>query len=500
MKRTALIILDGWGVSESNHGNAIMAASPMNFQALKEKYAYTTLECSGEAVGLPDGQMGNSEVGHLNIGAGRVVYQPLLRITREMSSGEFYTIKEVEKAFSSATRKGKVHFLGLLSDGGVHSHIEHLFSMIRKADEIGVGEIYVHAFLDGRDTDPHSGKGFLLQTQKLMEEIGHGSIATVSGRYYAMDRDNRWERVKAAYDTLVGNESAKADSVIQYIDDSYEQGITDEFVVPALVDEKGIILPGDVVIFYNFRPDRAREMTRALTQTSFDAFEAKLLMLEYYCMSVYDDTFEDVHVFYPNETIQKTLGSLLSQLGLRQFRVAETEKYPHITFFFNGGREEPFVGETRTLIHSPKVATYDLQPSMSAYEVKDEFIHALRKGEAHFYLVNFANPDMVGHTGDFTATVKAIQTVDKCLGEITEVLEEEGISFIITADHGNAEEMIGSHSETLTMHSTNPVPFILSLPKETNLREDGILSDIAPTILKLLDIEIPKEYTGRSLF
>lgn len=500
MKSAALIILDGWGDSNDSYGNAIMAAEPTTFYRLKEKYPHTTLLSGGEAVGLPEGQMGNSEVGHLNIGAGRVVYQPLLRIKRDMDSGVFYDIPEVKKAFSHAKEKKKMHFLGLLSDGGVHSHTEHLYSMMRKAKEMGVEKVYIHAFLDGRDTDPHSGKRFLAETEALMRELQLGSIATISGRYYAMDRDNRWERVKLAYDALVGNETVQASTALEYIESSYAEDITDEFVLPARIDPEGIIRPGDVVVFYNFRPDRAREMTNALTQKSFDAFEHSDLLLDYYCMSVYDDTFEDVHIFYPHETIENTMGSVLSQMGLKQFRVAETEKYPHITFFFNGGREEPFEGEMRILVHSPKVATYDLQPSMSAYEVKDALIQAVREGGYAFYLLNFANPDMVGHTGDFEATVKAIRTVDACLAEIVAALEEEGVSFIITADHGNAEKMLGSQGEKLTMHSTNPVPVILSLPKDTPLRKDGILSDVAPTLFKMIGLESPDEFTGKSLY
>lgn len=500
MKSAALIILDGWGHREEPSGNAVLAADPKNYFALKEKYAFSTLEASGEAVGLPDGQMGNSEVGHLNIGAGRVVYQPLVRIEREMNSGEFYEIPLVAQAFERAVEKKRIHFLGLLSDGGVHSHLRHLFSLLNKTKELGIPEVYVHAFLDGRDTDPQSGIGFVEETEQLLENNGNGSLASISGRYYAMDRDNRWERVKKAYDVLVGKQAPEEKTAQEFLRASYESGVSDEFVLPGLIDPQGVIRPGDVVFFYNFRPDRAREMTRALTQRSFSEFEHEKLLLDYYCMSEYDATFEDVHVIYPNEAIDNTLGSVLSEAGLRQFRTAETEKYPHITFFFNGGRETPFDGEQRVLVHSPKVATYDLQPSMSAQGVKDALLAAVEEGGYSFYLVNFANPDMVGHTGVFEAAVEAIKTVDECLGEITTLLEEKDIPFIITADHGNAEQMYGSHSEVLTMHSTNPVPLIVSLPKKTPLREDGILSDLAPTILKLIGREIPKEFTGTPLY
>ncbi|NLY72630.1 MAG: 2,3-bisphosphoglycerate-independent phosphoglycerate mutase [Tissierellia bacterium] len=497
--KTALIILDGYGQAVEGPGNAARAASTPVLDELFKKYPTGSLDASGEAVGLPPGQMGNSEVGHLNIGAGRVVYQPLLRITRDMADGSFFERPVVKEAFDPDF-SGSLHLLGLVSPGGVHSHMDHLKGLLDYAKKRGLERVYVHGFLDGRDTPPDSGLTNVKEIRAHMDRIGLGSFASISGRYYAMDRDKRWERVKLAYDVLVYGRGQYLDPV-EGIRKSYSEGVYDEFVFPFVADKEGLIRPGDRVVFFNFRPDRARELTMALSQEGFDGFEVEDLELDYYTMTEYSKEYEGIKVFYPPETIDETLGQVLAEKGLKQYRTAETEKYPHITFFFNGSRELPFEGEDRLLVASPKVATYDLQPEMSAYEVTEGLVKRLKENQHDFYLVNFANPDMVGHTGSFEAAKKAVEAVDQCLGRIIPLLEEKKIAFIITADHGNAEEMIlPSSGEASTQHSLNPVPLIIGGLGDIEIREGGRLSDLAPTILKILELDSPEQMTGQALY
>lgn len=497
--KAALIILDGLGLAPQGPGNAVRAASTPNLDRLFRDYPSTSLGASGEAVGLPRGQMGNSEVGHLNIGAGRVVYQPLLRISREMEDGSFFEKGLVKEALDPSF-EGKTHFLGLISPGGVHSHNDHLKGLLGEAKRRGLGRVYVHGFLDGRDTPPSSGLEDLRDLGNFMEELGLGRFATISGRYYAMDRDKRWERIKLAYDALVHGLGERY-SPLEGVEKSYKEGVYDEFVLPFICDEEGLIAPGDRVIFFNFRPDRARELTEALSQKNFQGFEADDLMLDYYTMSEYSKDYEGIKVFYPPESLKDTLGEVLSREGLRQYRSAETEKYPHITFFFNGSRELPFPGEDRLLVPSPRVATYDLMPEMSAEGVTQGLLEKLEDNNYDFYLINFANPDMVGHSGSFDAARKAVETVDQCLGRIVPLLEEKKIAFFITADHGNAEEMIlPSSGEASTQHSLNPVPLIVGGLGPIDLRNGGILSDLAPSILKTLNVEVPELMSGKVLF
>ncbi|HHT21522.1 MAG TPA: 2,3-bisphosphoglycerate-independent phosphoglycerate mutase [Tissierellia bacterium] len=501
MKPTALIILDGWGVRAEPEGNAIIQAHPKNFLRLKADHPYGEISASGLDVGLPAGQMGNSEVGHLNIGAGRVVYQPLTQIHRDLEDGTLYRNPTFVQAFARAKASGqKFHFLGLLSDGGVHSHIDHLKGMLRYAKQVGLERVYVHAFLDGRDTLPTSGKGYLEELQTTMREYGLGKIATVSGRYYAMDRDRRWERVEKAYLALVEGEGETATDVSRAMDESYERGITDEFFLPTVIDRDGLIEDGDTVLFFNFRPDRAREMSTVLTDPTFEAFPVQRMSLDYYGLTQYDTEFQNVKVIYEPQSFVNTMGEYLSNLEFRQFRIAETEKYAHVTFFFNGGREEPFSGEERVLIPSPKVATYDLEPAMSAEGIKDRFIQAIQEKNHDFYLCNFANPDMVGHTGVMPAAIQAIQTVDGCLGEVVAALRQAGVQVLITADHGNSEEMIDpATDDVLTAHTTNPVPLIIIADDVETIEPGGRLADLSPTILDLMGLEQPKEMTGHSL-
>ncbi|WP_459129998.1 2,3-bisphosphoglycerate-independent phosphoglycerate mutase [Guggenheimella bovis] len=490
MNKAALIILDGWGETVLTRGNAVLEAHATYFNRLLNECPRGTLRTDGLFVGLPEGQMGNSEVGHMNIGAGRVIYQPLTRISKDLTDGTLEQNESFQEIFRLAKVHGRrLHILGLISDGGVHSHIEHVKGIleIAKREEVVT---YVHAFMDGRDTPPTSGAHYL-------EEL-NGPIATVSGRYYAMDRDNRWERIKESYDAIVYGKGERVASAVEGVKKSYEAGVTDEFIKPFIVDPEGLIRKDDVVFFINFRPDRAREITRALTQPDFNEFPHEALDLHYFTMTEYDHTLQVLTVIYPPKGIENTLGEYLSNLGLKQFRIAETEKYAHVTFFFNGGREEPFVGEERRLIPSPKVATYDLQPEMSAEGVKNALVEALKEERADFYLCNFANPDMVGHTGVFEAAVQAIKKVDACLEEIVECCKEKGISVIITADHGNAEEMIDESGNVLTSHSLNPVPFLI-VGETGTIRTGGKLADIAPTVLDLMDIQKPEEMTGESL-
>ncbi|NLP43210.1 MAG: 2,3-bisphosphoglycerate-independent phosphoglycerate mutase [Peptococcaceae bacterium] len=507
-KPVLLMILDGWGCNQDEFGNAIHQANIANFRKYKETYPTTRLMASGDAVGLPKGQMGNSEVGHLNIGAGRIVYQELTRIFKAIEDNSLQQNEVLLTAMKRAQENGKaLHFLGLLSDGGVHSHIDHLFALLDMAVQVGVEKIFVHPILDGRDVLPQSAKGFVSALEQKLEQLGKGKIATVSGRYYAMDRDKRWDRVEKAYLALTSGEGYMDANALSAVENSYENKITDEFVVPTvIVDDKGQpigpIQDDDSVIFFNFRADRAREITRAFVDLEFSGFERLVRpKVHYVCMTEYDATI-DCPVAFPPQNLDNTLGEVLAQTGLKQLRIAETEKYAHVTFFFNGGIEEPEEGEDRILIPSPEVATYNLKPEMSAYEVTSTLLAKLDEDKYDVIILNFANPDMVGHTGFFDAAIQAVETVDKCLGQIVEKVRQKGGTTIITADHGNAESMIDSQTNSpLTAHTTNMVPFILvsESHKGQSLREGGALCDIAPTMLEIMDLEVPPEMTGKSL-
>ncbi|OAG28701.1 2,3-bisphosphoglycerate-independent phosphoglycerate mutase [Thermodesulfatator autotrophicus] len=508
-----LIILDGWGYREEIEGNAIRLAGTPNLDALKETYPFTLLKCSGEAVGLPEGQMGNSEVGHLNIGAGRIVYQDLTRINMAIKDGSFFENPVLKEAFARARETGgKVHLLGLVSDGGVHSSLEHLFALLELAKREGLCDrVFLHAFTDGRDTPPQSAIEYMARVKQKMEELGCGEIASVSGRFYAMDRDKRWERVAKAYQALVLGEGLKASDALEAVKEAYNRGETDEFITPTVIikDNKPLALidDGDVVIFFNFRADRARELTRALTDPKFNEFDRqKWPKLAYYvCMTLYDETF-DLPVAFPPEHLVNIWGEVISKAGLYQFRTAETEKYAHVTYFFNGGEEKPFPKEERKLIPSPRdIATYDQKPEMSAYEVTEEVIRRIKSNKYSFIVMNYANGDMVGHTGVLEAAIKAVKVVDECVGKVLKAWREVtgGAPAIVTADHGNCEMMIDPETGgPFTAHTGNPVPFYLVDDKMKNkkLLEGGILADIAPTGLYLMGLEIPKEMTGKILF
>jgi len=507
-KTTVLMILDGFGESPETEGNAIRAAHTPNIDALKAACPWEEGYASGMDVGLPDGQMGNSEVGHLNIGAGRIVYQELTRITKSIADGDFFTNKAFLaavdncKAFDSA-----LHLYGLLSDGGVHSHNEHLYALLRLARQNGLSKVYVHAFMDGRDTPPTSGKEYLRELEKQMEELGVGKIATVMGRYYAMDRDKRWERVKLAYDALAMSIGPQAASAAECIENSYANGVTDEFVIPTVIMNDDMptasIKENDSVIFFNFRPDRAREITRAFCDADFDGFARPrgLFRLCYVCFTEYDHTIGNKLVAYAPQTLENTLGEYISKLGYTQLRLAETEKYAHVTFFFNGGVEEPNPGEDRILVPSPKVPTYDLQPEMSAYGVTDKLVEAIRAKKYDLIVINYANCDMVGHTGVFEAAVSAVEAVDACLGRAIAALKEMNGQMLLCADHGNSDKMYDyATREPFTAHTTNPVPFLIyNCPKAKALRQHGRLSDIAPTLLDMMGILKPADMTGESL-
>ena len=501
-KPVMLMILDGFGIAPKSDGNAVEAANKPNFSGLMEKYPHTQLQASGLYVGLPDGQMGNSEVGHLNIGAGRIIYQELTRITKEISEGGFFKNDALTLAVNNAKENNAaLHLMGLLSDGGVHSHIDHLKGLLKLAKEAGLQNVYVHCFMDGRDVPPSSGKDFIIELENYMKEIGVGKIATVAGRYYAMDRDNRWERVELAYNAMVLGKGEIAASAVEAIEKSYHDNKTDEFVLPAVVDSNGMIKNGDSVIFFNFRPDRAREITRAINDKEFSGFKRETLNLTFVTMTQYDKTLEGVHVAYRPESITNTLGEYVSNNGLNQLRIAETEKYAHVTFFFNGGVEKENPGEDRALIASPKVATYDLKPEMSAYEVTEELINRINEDKYDMIILNYANPDMVGHTGVMEAAVKAIEVVDECLGKVAnKILEKDGTLFI-TADHGNAETMIDfSTGNPFTAHTTDPVPLIwVSNRTEGRTLKEGKLADIAPTMLNEMGLSKPEEMTGECL-
>ena len=500
-KPLMLMILDGWGINKNpEQKNAITAANPENFYRLQKEYPHSELEASGEAVGLPDGQMGNSEVGHLNIGSGRVIYQPLVEISKDIREGAFFENPVLKEAFEYAQKEGKpVHFGGLLSTGGVHSHIDHLFGLLMTAKKYGV-KAYIHAFLDGRDTPPESALDFIKTVEAKATEIGAGEIATLSGRYYAMDRDKNWDRVQKAYDAMVYGKGNTAASAVEAMEKSYAEKVTDEFVIPTVIKPEGTIKKGDVFINFNFRPDRAREITRALNDKEFTGFEREYLGLKYYCMRQYDATI-DAPVVYGEKDINNTFGEVISRAGLKQLRTAETEKYAHVTFFFNGGKEAQYEGEDRKLVASPKVATYDLQPEMSACGVTEGLMEALNSDAYDVIIINYANPDMVGHTGVFDAAVSAVKKIDLCLGKVAEkVLELDG-TLLVTADHGNVELMEDPVTKIpFTAHTTNRVPFIMISNKYKNYKlEDGKLSDIAPTMLEILGLDKPEDMNGHSL-
>ena len=498
----ALIILDGFGCREETKGNAIAAARTPHLDHLMACCPHTRIGASGMDVGLPDGQMGNSEVGHTNIGAGRIVYQELTRITKSFDEGEALGNPALTAAMENARRPGQaLHLMGLLSDGGVHSHIRHLYGLMEMARRFAVERVYLHCFMDGRDVPPTSGIEFIAALQQKIKELGLGQIATVSGRYYAMDRDNRWERVKLAYDAIVNGEGNKDPDPVAVMQKSYDAGVTDEFIVPTVVTEGAGIKAGDSVIFFNFRPDRARELTRTLVDPDFAGFEREkgFFPLTYICMTQYDATMPNVEVAYRPESLTNTLGEYLSRLGKTQLRIAETEKYAHVTFFFNGGVEAPYEGEDRVLIPSPKVATYDLQPEMSAYAVTDEAVRRIENGRYDVIILNYANCDMVGHTGVFEAAVKAVEAVDTCLGRLLAALEKAGGRAFLTADHGNADQMADENGAPFTAHTTNPVPFVAIGFGDIKLRSGGRLADIAPTMLQAMGLPQPEEMTGRSL-
>lgn len=499
-----LAILDGYGISKETKGNAVYSAKKPNLDRLNATYPTTVIHASGMDVGLPDGQMGNSEVGHTNIGAGRIVYQELTRITKSISDGDFFENEALVGACKNcADKNSSLHIMGLLSDGGVHSHIEHLFAIVELAKKQGLKNVYVHCFLDGRDVSPTSGVDFAAQLENKLSEIGVGKIATLSGRYYAMDRDNRWERVTKAYDALVYGKGETADNAVDAIKASYANDVTDEFVVPTVILENGkptaTIGEGDSIVFYNFRPDRAREITRTLVDPDFDGFERKYFETYFVTMTQYDAKMPNVHVAFKPQKLINTIGEYVSSKGLKQLRIAETEKYAHVTFFFNGGVEKVYDGEDRILVASPKVATYDMQPEMSAYEVTDKLLEALDTDKYDMVILNFANCDMVGHTGIMEAAIKAVETVDECIGKVADKVISMGGAIFITADHGNAEQMIDpADGSVFTAHTTNVVPLIAAGIGDVKLNE-GRLADLAPTMLDVMGLDIPEEMTGKSL-
>lgn len=504
-----LLIMDGYGISDEIEGNAVAQANTPNLDYIFAEYPNSKLSASGEDVGLPKSQMGNSEVGHMNIGAGRPVYQELLLITKRIESGEFFknpaflsTAAHIKKHESS------LHLLGLLSDGGVHSHIKHLKALLLLAKRENIQNVYVHAVLDGRDVPPRCAIKYIEEIEEFMSDISLGEIASISGRYYTMDRDKRWERIKSAYDMMVCGEALEANSAKRALSNAYERDESDEFVTPTLIvsgDNKHIIRSNDAVIMFNFRPDRAREISRTLTDLEFDGFERNCFPanLKYICMTRYDESLNNVEIAYPPEKLKNTLGEYISNLGLKQLRIAETEKYAHVTFFFNGGVEAPYPNEHRILIPSPKVTTYDLQPEMSAYELTDKLLPIIKNEDYDLIIVNFANPDMVGHTGIMSAAIKAVEAVDSCIGKITKAVIEKGGFVLLTADHGNADTMQDNNGKAITAHSLNPVPFAFIYDKDAvNDRfiiSDGKLCDIAPTLLNLINLPVPVEMSGKNL-
>jgi 2,3-bisphosphoglycerate-independent phosphoglycerate mutase len=506
-KPVVLMILDGYGLNEITEGNAVALANTPVMDKLMAEYPFVRGNASGMAVGLPNGQMGNSEVGHLNMGAGRIVYQELTRITKEIQDGDFFKNEALLNAMNNCKKNNSaLHTFGLLSDGGVHSHITHLFGLLEMAKREGLSKVYVHAFLDGRDTAPTSGKDFMKELCDKMEEIGIGEVATVTGRYYAMDRDNRWDRVEKAYKAITQGEGIEAECPVKAIEDSYAADVTDEFVKPTVIIKDGApvatIKDGDSVVFFNFRPDRAREITRTFCTDEFDGFERPhRIKTTYVCFTEYDVTIPNKEIAFKKVSIDNTFGEFLAAHHMTQARIAETEKYAHVTFFFNGGVEEPNEGEDRILVKSPKVATYDLKPEMSAYEVCDNLTNAIRSGKYDVIIINFANPDMVGHTGIESAAIKAVEAVDECVGKTVEAIKETDGVLFICADHGNAEQLIDYETkESFTAHTTNQVPFILvNADSSYKLREGGCLADIVPTLIEIMGMEQPKEMTGKSL-
>ena len=495
------MILDGWGIGKHGKGDVIYNTPTPYLDYLNAVSAHAQLDASGEDVGLPDGQMGNSEVGHLNIGAGRIVYQDLVKINRACRDNSIMKNPEIVAAYSYAKETGKrLHLMGLTSDGGVHSSLDHLFKLVEISKEYGLKNTFVHCFMDGRDTDPKSGIGFISQLTEVCAK-NDAAIASIVGRFYAMDRDKRWERVKEAYDLLVEGKGKQADDMVAAMQESYDDGVTDEFILPinnARVD--GTIQEGDVVIFFNFRNDRAKEITTVLTQQDMPEAGMKTIPgLQYYCMTPYDASFTGVHILFPKENVEDTLGEYLSRLGKRQLHTAETEKYAHVTFFFNGGREKPFEGEDRILVPSPKVATYDLKPEMSAYEVKDKLVASIKTQQYDFIVVNFANGDMVGHTGVYNAIAKAVWAVDRCVRDVIETAKKNGYEAIIIADHGNADNAINPDGTPNTAHSLNPVPFIYVTDNNSATVRNGRLADVAPSILHIMGLEQPADMTGENL-
>ena len=504
-KLTMLMILDGFGINEQTEGNAVKLANTPHLNEILTKNPNTMIHTSGLEVGLPEGQMGNSEVGHTNIGAGRIVYQDLAKITKSIEDGDFFSAPEFIKAIENCKKNNsKLHIMGLLSNGGVHSHNRHLYALLEMAKRKDCENVFVHCFMDGRDTPPASGEGFLSELEEKIKEKGIGQIATISGRFYAMDRDKRWERVSLAYNALVNGEGEKATTAISAIEESYQKEIFDEFVKPTVITKNGEpiakIEDGDSVIFFNFRPDRAREITRSIVDSNFDGFETKKINTYFVCMTPYDETMPNVDIAFRKEEIRNTFGEYISKNGLKQLRIAETEKYAHVTFFFNGGEEKQYEGEDRILVPSPKVETYDLKPEMSAYEVTEKVVEAIKSEKYDSIILNYANPDMVGHTGNIDAAVKALEAIDECADKVVNAINDVGGVLLITADHGNSEQMIDYKTgEPHTAHTTNPVPLtILGLPSIKKIKE-GRLADLAPTMLDIMGLEKPEEMTGESL-
>ena len=501
---TMLMILDGFGNNPNESGNAVKLAKTPNIDELMKKNPVTQIYTSGLKVGLPEGQMGNSEVGHTNIGAGRIVYQELTRITKSIEDGDFFSIPELVEAIENCKKyNSKLHIMGLLSDGGVHSHNRHLYALLELAKRKGFEDVYVHCFLDGRDTPPASAEGYLIKLEEKMKEKETGKIASISGRFYAMDRDKRWERIQKAYDALVNGEGLKAQTAISAIESMYQQETFDEFVEPTVICNGDTpiakIENHDSVIFFNFRPDRAREITRAIVDKEFNEFDTEKLDLNFVCFTQYDETIPNVKIAFKKEALKNTFGEYISDLGYTQLRIAETEKYAHVTFFFNGGEEKQYKGEDRILIPSPKVETYDMKPEMSAYEVTDKVVDAIKSEKYNCIILNYANPDMVGHTGNLNAAIKAIEAIDECVGRVVKEIEKKNGALIITADHGNAEQMIDYKTgEPHTAHTTNPVPLILIGMENVKLKE-GKLADLAPTMLEIMGLKKPEEMTGESL-
>ena len=499
-KKALLMILDGWGIGNHSHADVIYNTPTPYWDYLLKTYPHSQLQASGENVGLPDGQMGNSEVGHLNIGAGRIVYQDLVKINKACADNSILQNKEIVSAFSYARDNGKnIHFMGLTSNGGVHSSLDHLFKLCDIAKEYGLENTFIHCFMDGRDTDPRSGKGFIEELEAHCAKSA-GKIASIIGRYYAMDRDKRWERVKEAYDLLVNGIGRKSDNMVQAMQESYDADVTDEFIKPIVNTTcDGRIKEGDVVIFFNYRNDRAKELTIALTQRDIPEQQMKKMPLYYCCMTPYDATFEGLHILFNKENVENTLGEVISKAGLKQLRIAETEKYAHVTFFFNGGREAQFEGESRILVPSPKVATYDLQPEMSAPEVAEKLVEQLNAKSADFVCLNFANGDMVGHTGVYAAIQKAVATVDRCVEKVVTAAQANGYDVLIIADHGNADNAVNPDGTPNTAHSLNPVPCIWVTDEKGKTLNNGVLADVAPTILQIMGVAQPAEMTGKSL-